>query len=62
MNAQLEQMVGKTKKKRVYSQKGFEDFPSIEEFNLLDKDEQELMRRTLINFASDYYPQTNAWY
>ena len=62
MNAQVSKMVGKTKKKRCYSQKGFEDFPSIEEFNQLDKDEQELIRKTLINFASDYYPQTDAWY
>ena len=39
INAQVSQMVGKSpKKKRSYTQKGFDDFPSIEEFNQLDKD------------------------
>ena len=63
INAQVSQMVGKSpKKKRVYSQTGFDDFPSIEAFNLMDRDHQELTRRILINFASDYYPQTDTWY
>ena len=56
-------MVGKSpKKKRNYTQTGFDDFPSIEAFNLMDRDRQELTRKLLINFASDYYPQTDTWH